>query len=117
MKRLRLPWTARSSTVMKDWETIVKGNHHLTFVGHCVGLCWGPTRSPLQQMSSSKLFEIAKKPQCGVFSVMSRSQYMVSRKACIQAIMATDTALHFQNVKKVGTAVFGDFCGSSEWGR
>lgn len=58
-------------------------------------------RSPLQQMSSSKLFEITKKPNCGIFSVLSRNHYMAARKACIQAILATDTALHFQNVKKV----------------
>lgn len=58
-------------------------------------------RSPLQQMSSSKLFEITKKPACGIFSVLSRNHYMATRKACIQAILATDTALHFQNVKKV----------------
>lgn len=60
------------------------------------------SRSPLQQMSSAKLFEITKKPHCGIFSVLSRSHYMVCRKACIQAILATDTALHFQNVKKAG---------------
>ena len=51
-------------------------------------------------MSSSKLFEITKKPHSAIFSVLSRSHYMGARKACIQAILATDTALHFQNVKK-----------------
>eukprot|EP00438_Fugacium_kawagutii_P015222 Skav206114 [mRNA] locus=scaffold172:3615:8144:+ [translate_table: standard] len=34
-------------------------------------------RSPLQQMSSAKLFEITKKPNCGIFSVLSRSPTVV----------------------------------------
>ncbi|CAK9024858.1 5'-cyclic phosphodiesterase pde-4 [Durusdinium trenchii] len=58
-------------------------------------------RSPLQHMSSAKLFEIAKKSHCAIFSVLSQNQYIAARKVCIQAILSTDTALHFQNVKKV----------------
>lgn len=51
-------------------------------------------------MSSAKLFEIAKKSHCAIFSVLSQNQYIAARKVCIQAILSTDTALHFQNVKK-----------------
>ncbi|CAJ1363250.1 unnamed protein product [Effrenium voratum] len=58
-------------------------------------------RSCLENMSCARLWEIVKQPRCAIFKPLSANQYNVARKACVQAILNTDNAQHFQSVKKV----------------
>lgn len=58
-------------------------------------------RSCLESMSCSRLFEIVSQPHCAIFEPLSKNHYNTVRKVVIAAILNTDTAQHFQSVKKV----------------
>eukprot|EP00440_Ansanella_granifera_P036414 gb/GFBE01039513.1/.p1 GENE.gb/GFBE01039513.1/~~gb/GFBE01039513.1/.p1 ORF type:complete len:1034 (+),score=227.02 gb/GFBE01039513.1/:1-3102(+) len=58
-------------------------------------------RSPLENMSCSKLFAMLKKPGCELFGMLSSDQYTQARKVCIDTILHTDNAQHFAMVKDV----------------
>jgi len=58
-------------------------------------------KSPLENMHASKLFEVLATPWNNVFAVLSGRDYQDARKVCIQAILNTDNANHFQIIKEL----------------
>jgi len=69
-------------------------------------------RSPLENMHCSKLFEITKKEAFDIFSKFDSGAYRKLRKTCINAIIHTDNALHFDMVKQVNSTydMVSDIC-------
>lgn len=69
-------------------------------------------KSPLENFHCSKLFEICKDPLTNVFGKFSKEAYRQARKVCIQTILHTDNALHFDMVKDVKKAyeMASDIC-------
>ena len=47
-------------------------------------------KSVLEQMHLTEFFKLLKRPECNVFSKLSRAQYTEVRKAIIQMVLATD---------------------------
>ena len=48
-------------------------------------------KSVLEQMHLTEFFKLLKRPECNVFSKLSRAQYTEVRKAIIQMVLATDS--------------------------
>lgn len=71
--------------------------------------------SPLENMHCAKLFEICGSMKYGgtdVFQKFDKDMYRAARKLCINAIIHTDNALHFDMVKAVKSSyeVTSDLC-------
>merc|ERR1719329_1219793 len=71
--------------------------------------------SPLENMHCARLFEICESAKYGgtnVFQKFDKDTYKAARKLCINAIIHTDNALHFDMVKAVKSAyeVTSDIC-------
>mmetsp|Transcript_50060 Transcript_50060/g.88994 ORF Transcript_50060/g.88994 Transcript_50060/m.88994 type:complete len:608 (-) Transcript_50060:364-2187(-) len=58
-------------------------------------------KSPLENMHCAKLFEVCKDEKANVFKNLDASSYKVARTLCIDSILYTDNALHFELVKEV----------------
>jgi len=56
-------------------------------------------QSPLENMHCSKLFELVKQPEYGIFDGLTPAQMMVMRSLCVEVILNTDSALHFKMIK------------------
>jgi len=62
-------------------------------------------RSPLENMSACKLFEITSKQDANVFQNFSKSEYKTIRQLCITSILHTDMIAHFGMVKEINLLV------------
>lgn len=58
-------------------------------------------RSPLENMSCAKLFEIVRESGSNIFAEMPRQQFQELRRVCVDAILSTDSAQHFNMIKEV----------------
>lgn len=69
-------------------------------------------KSPLENMHCAKLFEMVRDPQLNVFKRFNKDAYRQARKVCINTILHTDNALHFDMVKDVKKAyeMASDIC-------
>jgi len=58
-------------------------------------------KSPLENMHCAKLFEICRNEPTNVFSRLSFDGFRASRIVCVEAILHTDNAYHFDMIKEV----------------
>jgi len=58
-------------------------------------------KSPLENMHCARLFEITGHPKTDVFIDFGKKEKSDVRKICIEAILHTDTARHFEMIKEV----------------
>lgn len=58
-------------------------------------------KSPLENMHCAKLFQLLSNPLSNLFSSLSRKDFQDARKICIEVILHTDMAQHFQMIKEV----------------
>lgn len=58
-------------------------------------------QSPLESMHCAMLFEICRIPNTDIFGKFGKDVFKQARKVCINAIINTDNALHFDMVKKI----------------
>eukprot|EP00931_Biecheleriopsis_adriatica_P057521 TRINITY_DN34130_c0_g1_i1.p1 TRINITY_DN34130_c0_g1~~TRINITY_DN34130_c0_g1_i1.p1 ORF type:complete len:596 (+),score=123.20 TRINITY_DN34130_c0_g1_i1:267-1790(+) len=58
-------------------------------------------KSPLENMHCARLFSIIATKGCDIFFKASREEFVLGRKVCIEAILHTDNAHHFDTVKEV----------------
>lgn len=74
--------------------------------------------SPLEAMHCSKLFDICNQDGANVFERFEKDAYKQARKVCINSILHTDNAHHFEMVKAVKDAyeVSSDICDVQETG-
>mmetsp|Transcript_54188 Transcript_54188/g.129072 ORF Transcript_54188/g.129072 Transcript_54188/m.129072 type:complete len:1134 (+) Transcript_54188:102-3503(+) len=75
-------------------------NGFLVSTGHELALRYND-RSPLENMHCASLFQIAGRLHCNIFAMLTKKEFMDVRKVCIEAIMSTDNAHHFQMQKDV----------------
>jgi len=58
--------------------------------------------SPLENMHCSTMFGVlSSRPEANVFGVLTREQYREARQVCIETILHTDNAKHFDMVKEL----------------
>merc|ERR1712113_820499 len=77
-----------------------RSNQFLAETGHHLALLYNDT-SPLENMHCSTLFQICSNPKSNVFRNVPKEQKLAVRKVCINAILNTDNAQHFDMVKEV----------------
>eukprot|EP00927_Polykrikos_kofoidii_P032174 TRINITY_DN27486_c0_g1_i1.p1 TRINITY_DN27486_c0_g1~~TRINITY_DN27486_c0_g1_i1.p1 ORF type:complete len:2024 (-),score=310.73 TRINITY_DN27486_c0_g1_i1:149-6220(-) len=58
-------------------------------------------RSPLENMSCAKLFEVVKKPSTTIFESLTAEQFKEVRTICVEAILQTDNSCHVNMVKRL----------------
>mmetsp|Transcript_39876 Transcript_39876/g.105780 ORF Transcript_39876/g.105780 Transcript_39876/m.105780 type:complete len:853 (-) Transcript_39876:108-2666(-) len=65
---------------------------------HMLALCYND-KSPLENMHCAKLFEICSNAESNVFKSLTGDVFKMTRKVCVEAILHTDMAEHFNMVK------------------
>eukprot|EP00928_Gymnodinium_smaydae_P051140 TRINITY_DN3465_c0_g7_i1.p1 TRINITY_DN3465_c0_g7~~TRINITY_DN3465_c0_g7_i1.p1 ORF type:complete len:960 (+),score=147.35 TRINITY_DN3465_c0_g7_i1:40-2919(+) len=58
-------------------------------------------KSPLENMHCATLFEICSNDSNNIFSGVDKTNFSIARKVCINAILHTDNAHHFDTVKEI----------------
>eukprot|EP00928_Gymnodinium_smaydae_P049701 TRINITY_DN3337_c0_g3_i1.p1 TRINITY_DN3337_c0_g3~~TRINITY_DN3337_c0_g3_i1.p1 ORF type:complete len:1444 (+),score=193.61 TRINITY_DN3337_c0_g3_i1:34-4365(+) len=76
------------------------GNDFLVQTSHELAIRYND-KSPLENMSCARLFEISKKQGIELFSDLSKDQYNEFRSICIEAILHTDNVHHVSMVKNL----------------
>lgn len=77
-----------------------KTNPFLVETGNELALRYND-KSPLENMHCARLFEICTGESTNIFLRFDRASYKQARSICINAILYTDNALHFDLVKEV----------------
>jgi len=75
-------------------------NPFLVETKHALALRYND-RSPLENMHAATLFEICEDEEADVFSKLDAKKYRKVRKVCVEAILHTDNAGHFDMVKNI----------------
>jgi hypothetical protein len=88
------------SAIAHDIAHPGKTTPFLVETGHELAIRYND-KSPLENMHCSKLFEISKKEAFKIFDKFDVPAYKRVRKTCINAIIHTDNALHFDMVKEL----------------
>lgn len=58
-------------------------------------------KSPLENMHCATLFEVCKDEKANIFKNLDTASYRVARTLCIDSILYTDNAMHFELVKEI----------------
>lgn len=76
-------------------------NIFLVTTGHELAM-WYNDLSPLENMHCSTMFGIlSKTKEANIFGTFSREQYRSARRVCIETILHTDNAKHFEMIKEL----------------
>eukprot|EP00929_Paragymnodinium_shiwhaense_P000218 TRINITY_DN100467_c0_g1_i1.p1 TRINITY_DN100467_c0_g1~~TRINITY_DN100467_c0_g1_i1.p1 ORF type:complete len:1774 (+),score=431.20 TRINITY_DN100467_c0_g1_i1:236-5557(+) len=75
-------------------------NDFLVQTGHELAIRYND-RSPLENMSCARLFEMSQNPDTAVFAPLSQEQYKEVRSICVETILQTDNVHHVPMVKQL----------------
>jgi len=77
-------------------------NAFLVDTGHEWALRYND-KSPLENMHCAQLFKICENPETNVLAMCSPEEFSEVRKVCVETILHTDMAHHFEMVKELNT--------------
>jgi len=80
-----------------------KTNQFLVETGDILSLRYND-KSPLENMHCARLFEMCSDAKANVFAKLDRANHKQARAVCIEGILFTDNAKHFDLVKEVKSA-------------
>mmetsp|Transcript_56820 Transcript_56820/g.173008 ORF Transcript_56820/g.173008 Transcript_56820/m.173008 type:complete len:834 (-) Transcript_56820:172-2673(-) len=86
-----------------DLGHLGRTNPFLVEIGHDLALLYNDA-SPMENMHAARLFGITSDQRTDVFSELAADDFKAARKVCVQAILRTDNAYHFDMVKDLTRA-------------